>query len=215
MKVKIMKWAVAFAVLGAVTIYLGCGDDDDNGPTPTKHGKTGWCSRFPMDKGNKWVYDYKYTDYAGHLNTGEYTYEITSSLGYYHGFEAYLITITQAGVPFVDYKVIGCDGVNFYSFSGTYWYYVVSDAMQLNDWNESGFFVWLPLQFTEIKEVVVPAGTFADCYKLSGVFNTVAYEEYYAANVGVTYYRYGTTGSYWYSTEYSLKSYEIHHEEEE
>ncbi len=177
--------------------------------------KTGYAHFMPLNVGNKWVYEYTFSDKEGPREKDEYELLVVDKFDNYHGYESYLVKCKWLySLPYVAYIAIGYDGDKCYLFTSPWWEYLIEDDMEWQSWSQTGFFINYKLQFNFVKDVSVPAGQFKDCKQLGIVYKegayTHTYEECYAKDVGLVYYqRHSDYGSSWYLYEYKLKSYTV------
>lgn len=177
--------------------------------------KTGYAHFMPLSGGNKWVYEYVYSRSGGDPETNEYEIIVVDKFENYHGFESYLVKYAWLyGTPYVTYGTLGYDGDKCYIFTSPWWEYLIEDDMVWGSWSQTGFFTYYKLQFNFIRDVGVPAGYFKDCMQLGLVVREedviISYQECYAKDVGLVYYRYlYDGGTFWSSYEYKLKSYKV------
>lgn len=217
MRKRIVATTPVIIAIISITL-MSCGDDDGGvGPTPGGEvPKTGYAHFMPLSVGNEWIYDYLYSDENGLQGTGAYYLRIVDKLENYHGFEAYLADYKEEPwEPYVFYMVLACDGDKCYRFTSPWWEYVVEDDMEWLAWSQTGLLTYYKLQLNSVEDVTVPAGTFKDCKRLQiilrGDSSTDIYEEYYARDAGLVYYRHRheRSSTDWSQYEYKLKSCEV------
>jgi hypothetical protein len=206
-------------IIAIISITLmSCGDDNGStGPTPGgEEQKTGYSYFMPLTVGNEWIYEYVWSDETGIRDTGEYYIRIVEKLDYYHGFEAYLAQYKdEPWEPYVRYMVLACDGDKCYRFTSPWWEYVVEDDMESLSWSQTGLITTYKLQFIKTVDLTLPAGAFKNCKQLQivleGSSSTDTYEEYYAKDAGLVWYRNHRRhdSEKWDQYEYRLKSYEV------
>ena len=211
--------AVAPIIVAVISIvFMNCGDDDGGvGPTPGGEvPKTGYAHFMPLNVGNAWVYEYTTRDEEGPGTNDEYELLVVDKFDDYHGLESYLVKCKwlYETRPSVRYITLGYDGDKCYLFTSPWWEFLIEDNMAWRAWSETGLLVHYRLQFSDVRDVSVPAGQFKDCKQLGVIYRsgtyTYTYEECYAKDVGFVYYRYRREyGSTWDLVEYKLKSYKV------
>jgi hypothetical protein len=208
---KKRSFAVFPAIVALIFIVLiNCGDDGGSTPSePTKHG---YAHFMPLHKGNQWVYEYSYSSSGGSPETNEYELLVEDEFDDYHGLESYLVKCKWTyEIPSVKYITLGYDGDRCFLFTCPWWEFLIEDDMAWKAWSQTGLFTSYMLEFNLVRDVSVPAGEFKDCKQLDLTYQdgsyTYIYEECYAEDVGLVYYRYRRDyGSSWYMYEYKLKS---------
>jgi hypothetical protein len=211
--------SIAPIIVAFISITLiNCGDDDGGvGPTPGgEEPKTGYAHFMPLNKGNKWTYEYLYSNENGPGASEEYELSVVDKFDNYEGFETYLVKCNwPTRIPAVDYIALGYDGDACYLYTCPWWEYVVEDDMPMQGWSQTGLFCYSKLQFNFVQDVSVPAGIFEDCKRLQMTRwdgnNMITFEEYYAEDVGLVYARrrYEKEPTDWSQYEYKLKCYKV------
>jgi hypothetical protein len=179
--------------------------------------KTGYTRFLPLNNGNKWTYDCLYFDENGPTGTDEYELLVVDKFDNYHGFESYLVKCRMLwDPPQVTYKALGSDGDKCYLFTSPWWEFIIEDDMNWLAWSQTGLLSWYKLQYNNVGDITVPAGTFNGCKQLQMEYvyesgSRFRYEEWYAEGVGLVYYRYryDYVSSGWSETQYKLKSYNV------
>jgi hypothetical protein len=204
-----------FAVIPGVVVlisiaFVNCGDD--GGTTPSGPTSTGYAHFMPLHKGNQWVYEYLYSSSGGSRETDEYELLVVDEFKDYHGLESYLVRCKWAyEIPSVKYITLGYDGDRCFVFTCPWWEFLIEDDMAWKTWSQTGLFTSYMLEFNLVRDISVPAGEFKDCKQLGLMYQegsyTYIYEECYAKDVGLVYYRSRReSGSSWSMYEYKLKS---------
>lgn len=208
---KKRSFAVIPGIVALISIALvNCGDD--GGTTPSGPTSTGYAHFMPLHKGNQWVYEYLYSSSGGSRETDEYELLVVDEFNDYHGLESYLVKCKWAyEIPSVKYITLGYDGDRCFVFTCPWWEFLIEDDMEWKTWSQTGLFTSYMLEFNLVRDVSVPAGEFKDCKQLGLMYQegsyTYIYEECYAKDVGLVYYRSRReSGSSWSMYEYKLKS---------
>jgi hypothetical protein len=175
----------------------------------------------PTGQGNKW--EYRVVEESKFNPREEYTltYEITTVKSPYEGFpDAYVVTITRPGYP-TEELVLGPSDDECY-VERAMWSYLMSDAMEIGGWSQTGLIVDFPLQYRGDSGVNVPAGSF-NCRELffdnGNEIKPESWSERYAEDVGLVKYENQYKeyqGSVppelvdWRTVTYELRSYDIY-----
>ena len=141
------------------------------------------CNYLPLAVGNTWVYKwereyYEWYPYYEEIEESEFTYEVTEHLGDVYGVDAYVIEITEKGVP-RGQVTVGCAGDHCFVFddSAERWEIIVGDSLPYEYVVTRGLIAAGSMQGEDhLLEVVVPAGTFVGCKGFSTHYEE---EEYY------------------------------------
>ncbi len=209
--------AIAPIIVAFISIaFMNCGDDDGGvGPTPGGEPKTGYAHFMPLNVGNAWVYEYSYSSSGSGSEKNEYELLVVEKVDNYHGLESYVVKCKWLHeIPTVTHITLGYDGDKCYLLRCPWWEYLIEDDMEWTAWSQTGLITSCMLQFNDVRDITVPAGYFKDCKQLALVYregtDIYRYEECYAKDVGLVYYRYRREfDSRWYMHEYKLKSYKV------
>ncbi|UCH77427.1 MAG: hypothetical protein JSU81_06715 [Candidatus Coatesbacteria bacterium] len=213
------RWNILKAAVVAAALVAASCSDDDNPTGPGGGGeepKTGYTHFMPLSVGNKWTYTRIEKGSSSDPIETTIEYTVVSLLEDYHGYDAYLIREKIEKDPVVVYRVAGCDGDKCFLYICPWWEFLIEDDMAWQSFSHTGFYSPYQLQYNNIQNITVPAGTFNGCKQLNTVIYTssstsTSYTEYYARDVGlvdaIIYRDYGNNR--WYSTEYQLTSYSV------
>lgn len=211
MKKRVIAITAAVAALISLAL-LSCGD---GGSTPSEPTGSGYAHFMPLDVGNKWVYEYVYSSSGSGYEQREYELLVVEKVDNYHGLETYIVKCKWSHeIPNVTHIALGYDGDKCYLYRSPWWEYLIEDDMPWRTWSQTGLITYCMLEFNDVRDVTVPAGYFEGCKQLALVYregtDIYRYEECYAKDVGLVYYRYRREyDSHWYMYEYKLKSYDV------